>query len=167
MHNFLCPQVPVSGTCSLVLLPCFPSIGVSVPLRLPKSTRQIKREKYAIFFVIRRRSQASRSPVLLPCFPSIGVPVPLRLPKSIHQKKKGKNARFSLSSDAVLRYLVTGLAALSTQYWGPCPFKASKKHLPKKKREKSAIFFVLRCRSQAPAHRPYCPVFLVLRSLSL
>ena len=58
MCTFLCPQAPVSGTCSPVLLPCFPSIGVPVPLRLPKSSCQKKREKRAIFFLLRRRSQA-------------------------------------------------------------------------------------------------------------
>ena len=44
MHDFLCPQALVSGTHSLVLLACFPSIGVPVPLRLPKSTRQKKKK---------------------------------------------------------------------------------------------------------------------------
>ena len=50
MRDFLCPQAPVSGTCSLVLLPCFLSIGVSVPLRLPKSTCQKKKKNCSRFF---------------------------------------------------------------------------------------------------------------------
>ena len=56
MYDFLYPQAPVSGTRSPVLLPCFPSIGVPVPLRLPKSTFQKKIHSH--FFVLRRQPQA-------------------------------------------------------------------------------------------------------------
>ena len=45
----LCPQAPVPGTRSPVPLPCLPSNGISVSLRLPKSTRQ-KRKTTPVSF---------------------------------------------------------------------------------------------------------------------
>ena len=46
-----------------------------------------------------------------------------------------------MSSGAGLRHPLTSLAALFHWYWGPCPFKASKNHSPKRKRKgKSAQF---------------------------
>ena len=109
---FFFPQAPVPGTCSLVLLPCLPSTGVPVPLRLPKSTRQKEKKKRGKTHDFLRPQvpvsgtrppvpqgkthdilcpqapvPGTRSPVLLLCLPSTGVPVPLRLPKSTHQKK--------------------------------------------------------------------------------
>ena len=58
MPKFLCPQAPVSGTRSPVLLPCFP-IGVPFPLSLPKSTRPEKKNKCcSSFFVLRHQPQA-------------------------------------------------------------------------------------------------------------
>ena len=70
MHDFLCPQVLVSGTCSPVLLPCFPSIGVPVPLWLPKSTHQQKK-KLLLFLCSLASASGTHSLVLPPCFPSI------------------------------------------------------------------------------------------------
>ena len=104
---FFCPQAPVPGTRSPVPLPCLPSTGVPVPLRLPK--RGKKRGKTHDFLHPQAVSgtrppvpqgktwdilcpqapvPGTRSPVPPPCLPSTGVPVPLRLPKSARQKKK-------------------------------------------------------------------------------
>ena len=57
-----------------------------------------------------------------------------------------------MSSGARLRYPLTSLTALFPWYWGPCPFKASKKH---------SLFFVTGVSASGPAHRSCCSVSLV------
>ena len=134
--------MPASGTHSLNLLPCFPSIGVPIPLRLPKSTRQNKtttkkkkkkKEKrkkggHSCFFCSLAPVSDTHSPVLLPCFPSIGVPVPFRLPKSTHLNKTTTT---------------------------------------KKKKMAARFSFVLRGWLPVPAHHSCCPVSLVSRALRM
>ena len=80
-------------------------------------------------------------------------------------------ARFSLFSGASLSHPLTGLAALFPEYWGPYPFKTSKKHSPqqnnnnnKKKKMATCFSFVLRHWPPVPAHHSCCPVSLVARA---
>ena len=91
-------------------MPCLPSTGVPVPLRLTKNTRRKKkRGKMRDFLRPQAPVSGTRppvpqgktrdilcphvlvpgtcSPVPPPCLPSSGVPVPLRIPKSTSQKK--------------------------------------------------------------------------------
>ena len=134
MRDFLRPQAPVSGTCRPVPPPCLPGIEVPVPLRLPKSTRQ-KKGKNAIFPVPRCRSQAPAHQSCCPVSLVLGSLSLQGLQKTLaKKKKKGENARFSPSSGARLRHPPSGPAALPPSHQGPCPFKASKKHSPKKNR---------------------------------
>ena len=79
---FFCSPAPASNTCSPVLLPCFPSVGVPVPLRLPKSTHHNKTTTTTttksvgrlLFFYPPVTASSTHSPFLLPCFPSIQGP---------------------------------------------------------------------------------------------
>ena len=113
MRDILCPQVPVPGTRSPVPPPCLPSTGVPVPLRLPKSARQEekkKEEKRAISSVLRHRSQAPA-----------------------HRYRREKCGIFFVlrRRSQAPAHRSRHPASLAT---GARPFKASKKHSPKKTR---------------------------------
>ena len=100
--------MPASGLCSPVFLPCFPSIGVPIPLRLPKSARQNKTAKkqkkmVARFsYVLCRPASSACSLFLLPCFPSIEGPAlwPGWLGLGVRQPWAPSSSRSACSSPA-------------------------------------------------------------------